>query len=218
MTKYEGKHRQPPWWTKTKVIATIIATAGFMLFPTTYSWARLVRENPDPPPALPPLPGFAPPQLPSPIILTAAPIEEEEWIEDWSVTEPEVNYSESPVAVSVPDPPCWFGPGGNLGLTYTADFAYRVICNNFPGVYSYGGYRAGDQDHGTGNAVDSMCDSVTGDALAQFLIDNAGWLNVKYVIWEQRIAQAVNGFIWEPMEDRGGITANHYDHVHLSVY
>ncbi len=34
-----------------------------------------------------------------------------------------------------------------------------------------------------------------------------------YVIWRQRYN---DGSGWDPMEDRGSITANHYDHVHVS--
>jgi len=34
-----------------------------------------------------------------------------------------------------------------------------------------------------------------------------------YVIWRQRYN---DGGGWDPMEDRGSITANHYDHVHVS--
>nr|WP_257910083.1 hypothetical protein [Janibacter limosus] len=47
------------------------------------------------------------------------------------------------------------------------------------------------------------------------LQQNAGSLNIKYIIWQQRI--------WFPngsskmMSDRGSATQNHYDHVHVSV-
>ena len=33
------------------------------------------------------------------------------------------------------------------------------------------------------------------------------------MIWEQRIN---HGSGWKAMEDRGGVTANHFDHVHVS--
>ncbi len=58
-----------------------------------------------------------------------------------------------------------------------------------------------------------MVDRVTGDALAAYVLDHADALAVKYVIWRQRIN---HGSGWEPMEDRGSATANHYDHVHVS--
>ncbi|WP_372509255.1 hypothetical protein [Actinomadura madurae] len=41
-------------------------------------------------------------------------------------------------------------------------------------------------------------------------------LGISYVIWKQRIWN-VRGGGWRPMEDRGSITQNHYDHVHISV-
>jgi hypothetical protein len=44
----------------------------------------------------------------------------------------------------------------------------------------------------------------------------AGTLNIKYIIWKQRIWHPGGGG-WEPIEDRGSVTANHYDHVHISV-
>jgi hypothetical protein len=40
-----------------------------------------------------------------------------------------------------------------------------------------------------------------------------------YIIYRQRIwdvRMASSG--WVPMENRGSITANHYDHVHSSVF
>ena len=38
---------------------------------------------------------------------------------------------------------------------------------------------------------------------------------MKYVIWRQRYWEP--GGSWEPMEDRGSPTANHMDHVHVTV-
>jgi hypothetical protein len=58
-------------------------------------------------------------------------------------------------------------------------------------------------------------DSAKGDAVAQYVIDNAARFGVEYVIWEQRIF-LIGGSGWTAMEDRGSITANHYDHVHVS--
>ena len=52
-----------------------------------------------------------------------------------------------------------------------------------------------------------------GDRVAQFTLDHQPEHGVWYVIWRQRYN---NGSGWDPMADRGGITANHYDHVHVS--
>ncbi|GAA3244303.1 hypothetical protein GCM10017691_50180 [Pseudonocardia petroleophila] len=73
--------------------------------------------------------------------------------------------------------------------------------------------RAGTSDHPSGKAIDFMVDSATGDGLAACALRNMDSLGISYVIWEQRINY---GSGWEPMEDRGGVTANHFDHVHVS--
>ncbi len=73
--------------------------------------------------------------------------------------------------------------------------------------------RAGTSDHPSGRAVDFMTDRATGDGLADCALQNMDALGISYVIWEQRIN---HGSGWEPMEDRGGVTANHFDHVHIS--
>ncbi len=73
--------------------------------------------------------------------------------------------------------------------------------------------RAGTSDHPSGLAIDFMVDRSTGDALASCALENMDALGIKYVIWEQAINHG-NG--WKGMEDRGGATANHFDHVHIS--
>ncbi|WP_433275607.1 hypothetical protein ACQPZA_30855 [Pseudonocardia xinjiangensis] len=73
--------------------------------------------------------------------------------------------------------------------------------------------RAGTSDHPSGKAIDFMVDRATGDKLAACALRNQDALGISYVIWEQQINHG-NG--WQPMEDRGGVTANHFDHVHVS--
>lgn len=102
------------------------------------------------------------------------------------------------------------------GLSSNAVRAYRAVCAEFPQVKSYGGRRSDPgSDHNSGNAVDIMITGSTGDQIADYLIKNSSKLNVKYVIWEQRIWMPGRG--WKGMSDRGGATANHFDHVHVSV-
>ncbi|OLT28737.1 hypothetical protein BJF79_41430 [Actinomadura sp. CNU-125] len=95
----------------------------------------------------------------------------------------------------------------------------------FPAI---GCMRPGDpQDHGSGNACDFMestggqmpsaSASAHGDQVAQYVIDNADRLGIKYVIWKQRIYDMRSSGGWSQMEDRGSVTQNHYDHVHVSV-
>ncbi len=81
-----------------------------------------------------------------------------------------------------------------------------------PTMYGVAG-RGGTSDHPGGRAVDFMVDRGTGDALAACALRNADELGITYVIWRQRIDY---GSGWESMEDRGGATANHMDHVHIS--
>ncbi|MEW2353210.1 DUF4200 domain-containing protein [Spirillospora sp. NPDC029432] len=83
------------------------------------------------------------------------------------------------------------------------------------------------QDHGTGHACDFMVSTggsspsasgrSQGDRTANYAIANANKLGIKYVIWRQRIYD-MRSPGWRMMENRGGITANHYDHVHISVF
>jgi hypothetical protein len=104
-----------------------------------------------------------------------------------------------------------------LGLTQPALVVLNAIRDNFPQIHSFGGYRPGDMDHGSGNAVDTMISSrAQGDAVASYVMAHAAELDVKYIIWRQRIWYPSSG-TWRGMADRGSITANHYDHVHVSV-
>jgi hypothetical protein len=73
--------------------------------------------------------------------------------------------------------------------------------------------RSRDSDHPRGLAVDLMARGEKGDRIANCALANQEELGVDYVIWKQRVNY---GDGWERMEDRGGITENHYDHVHIS--
>ncbi|ATY11460.1 hypothetical protein CU254_14060 [Amycolatopsis sp. AA4] len=73
--------------------------------------------------------------------------------------------------------------------------------------------RSGASDHPAGLALDFMVDTKTGSALAAYVLAHQDELGAKYVIWQQRYN---DGSGWSAMEDRGGETANHYDHVHVS--
>lgn len=75
------------------------------------------------------------------------------------------------------------------------------------------GARTRASDHPTGHALDFSVNRLTGDQIAEYVLDNMELLSVKYVIWRQRINF---GEGWRMMEDRGSATANHYDHVHIS--
>nr|WP_209323269.1 ligand-binding protein SH3 [Brevibacterium renqingii] len=112
-------------------------------------------------------------------------------------------------------PPCDVSSSIESGLLPNAVNGYRAVCAKFPEVKTFGGRRPGTgSDHNTGEAVDIMITGSTGDRIADYLIKNQGSLNVKYVIWKQRIWMPGQG--WKSMEDRGSATANHFDHVHAS--
>lgn len=112
--------------------------------------------------------------------------------------------------------PCSVSSSIESGLQPNAVNGYRAVCAKFPEVKTYGGVRpgSGSSDHYTGAAVDIMITGSTGDRIAEYLIQNQSALNVKYIIWEQRIWQPGSG--WSSMEDRGSPTDNHFDHVHAS--
>ena len=92
------------------------------------------------------------------------------------------------------------------------------------GITNIGGYREGDpDDHGKGLAVDVMVptSSQLGDQVAQYAIDNMDRAGISYVIWKQQFYMPVDNIYgpantWYQLPDRGGDTANLYDHVHIS--
>lgn len=92
------------------------------------------------------------------------------------------------------------------------------------GLTDIGGYREGDpQDHGQGLAVDVMVPvgSAVGDQVAQYAVDNISNAGISYVIYRQQFYAPVDNIYgpantWNQMPDRGSITENHYDHVHVS--
>jgi hypothetical protein len=102
------------------------------------------------------------------------------------------------------------------GLAPNGIAVLNAVREEFPELDNIGGVRAGDPgDHGSGHAVDIMTSTAQGDAVANYLQSRAGELGIKYLIWKQR--RWAPGGSWVPMEDRGSVTANHYDHVHVSV-
>ena len=92
------------------------------------------------------------------------------------------------------------------------------------GLTDIGGYREGDpQDHGQGLAVDVMVPvgSEVGNQVAQYAVDNISNAGISYIIYRQQFYAPVDNIYgpantWNQMPDRGSITENHYDHVHVS--
>jgi hypothetical protein len=122
-------------------------------------------------------------------------------------------------AGGVTQAPCPLGSSVEAGLTPDAVRVYRSVCANFPAVTSYGGVRPDDGEHGTGQALDIMATGALGDEIAAWVRANASALGVSEVLWAQQIwtvERSSEG--WRYFEDRGSATANHFDHVHVTVY
>ena len=112
----------------------------------------------------------------------------------------------------------------NAGLQpQTAAFKEEIA--NLFGITSFSGYRPGDSgDHGKGLAIDFMVpvSSALGDQIADYAIQNMATRGISYIIWKQRFYAPYDSkygpaYTWNPMPDRGSITENHYDHVHVSM-
>lgn len=125
----------------------------------------------------------------------------------------------SPIKRAISYKECNTSSSIESGLTAPAVNVYRAVCAEFPGVASaYGGRRVDPgSDHNSGNAVDVMVRGKDGDDMMEFLLENRSELRIKYLIWEQKIYGPWTDWKGRPMEDRGGDTANHFDHVHISV-
>ncbi|HEL2554969.1 TPA: LysM peptidoglycan-binding domain-containing protein [Streptococcus suis] len=102
--------------------------------------------------------------------------------------------------------------------------AFRAEVANAFGITSFSGYRPGDSgDHGKGLAIDFMVpeSSALGDQVAAYTVANLASKNINYIIWKQRFYAPYDSiygpaYTWNLMPDRGSVTENHYDHVHVS--
>ena len=112
----------------------------------------------------------------------------------------------------------------NAGLQpQTAAFKEEIA--NLFGITSFSGYRPGDSgDHGKGLAIDFMVpvSSALGDQIADYAIQNMASRGISSIIWKQRFYAPFDStygpaYTWNPMPDRGSVTENHYDHVHVSM-
>ena len=95
---------------------------------------------------------------------------------------------------------------------------FNAVCSNWPEITSYGTWRS-DGEHGQGRAMDIMVSGATGWEVANFLRANYADLGIEYLIHARNIWSVDRaGEGWRGMADRGSITANHLDHVHVTVY
>ena len=115
--------------------------------------------------------------------------------------------------------PCTNGTSVPGGVDPSIVLIHQAVCANFPEITVYGTFRGGGGDHGSGNAVDIMVSGSRGQQVADFVRANYVALGVSYVIYSQHIWSVERaGEGWRMMSSRGSATANHYDHVHVSVF
>ena len=92
------------------------------------------------------------------------------------------------------------------------------------GITEFSLYRPGDSgDHGKGLAADFIVGENTelGNQVAADVTSNMTERGISYVIWQQQFYAPFESIYgpantWNQMPDRGSITENHYDHVHVS--
>jgi hypothetical protein len=163
---------------------------------------------PPPPPAPAPAPAPTPTATPKP---TAKPA-------PTPAPAPKTAAPAAPTGIS--QAACASGSAVEAGLTKDAIRVHRAVCALFSGVSGWGGRTGSGGEHSTGQALDIMIpNSSVGQAIANYVRANAKALGVSEVIWSQKIWTVQrSGEGWRAMSDRGSPTANHYDHVHVTVY
>ena len=133
------------------------------------------------------------------------------WVKEGNLSETEPIIAAAGLSMN----PCAATGGSDLGLTQDATYTLRSLCAAFPQISTYGG-RDGHGEHVNGESIDAMIDpsnTALGYAVVDFLLAHASELQLNDIIYRQRIWQP--GVGWKSMSDRGSITANHYDHVHV---
>jgi hypothetical protein len=115
--------------------------------------------------------------------------------------------------------PCASGSGAERGLQPDTIKVHRAVCAKFPSIVRYGGV-AGRGEHATGQALDIMVGTGNpiGYDIAAFLQEHRAELGIEYIIWHQHIWRPATSGAWRSMSNRGGATANHMDHVHVTTY
>ena len=117
------------------------------------------------------------------------------------------------------------GSEGLSGLRPSAKGLVNNVLQNFSQITTIYGVRPHDPypDHPSGHAIDLMLPSyksneALGWKMARYYQAHASELGVSYIIFHQQIwSVARDSEGWRHMEDRGGDTANHMDHVHITT-
>lgn len=115
-------------------------------------------------------------------------------------------------------PTCSNGSSVPAGVSPNIVAVHAAVCAAFPEITSYGTLRS-DGEHAQGIAIDIMVSGARGWEVADFVRANYAELGVSYAIHAQNIWSVERaGEGWRGMEDRGSVTANHFDHVHVTTY
>ena len=113
------------------------------------------------------------------------------------------------------------------GLKPNAINVHRAMRARFPQISVYGGVRPSViPDHEQGRALDCMIPDyksasgkALGDEAAAWARANARALGINYVIWNQHIWNITRDSEgWRYMADRGSDSANHLNHIHITVF
>ncbi len=113
---------------------------------------------------------------------------------------------------------CTNGTSVPSGVSANIKKVHQAVCANFPEISTYGTLRS-DGEHSQGIAVDIMVSGARGWEVAEFVRANYVALGVNYLIHSRKIWSVQrSGEDWRGMSDRGSVTANHYDHVHVTTY
>ncbi|GAB2458814.1 hypothetical protein GCM10027062_43360 [Nocardioides hungaricus] len=112
---------------------------------------------------------------------------------------------------------CANGTSVPSGVAEGIKKVHAAVCANFPEITTYGTIRSSDGS--SWREVDIMVSGERGWQVANFVRENAAALGVEYVIYSRNIWSVQRGSEgWRGMEDRGSVTQNHYDHVHVTAY
>ncbi|GAB3993373.1 hypothetical protein [Nocardioides marmoraquaticus] len=121
----------------------------------------------------------------------------------------------TPPAAAIGAGPCANGVAASGGLAPAAQRVMNAVCARFPEITTYGG-RAGRGEHSAGLAIDIMVSGTRGVQVRDYLYSLRNELGLSNVIHARQIWSAArDGEGFRGMEDRGSVTQNHYDHVHV---
>jgi uncharacterized protein YgiM (DUF1202 family) len=113
------------------------------------------------------------------------------------------------------------------GLKPNAIKVHRAMRARFPQITGYGGVRPSViPDHEQGRALDCMIPNYQSASGRAFGYEVAAWtkanarsLGINYVIWNQHIWNITRDSEgWRFMADRGSDSANHKNHIHITVF